>query len=133
MSLGRFLLLTDDSGLDISLHSVSFAETSVCFFGEVNFLGDPTGVLRFVEDVDVEGKVTTLSQFAFIDFFGEFREAESACSNIDDDCAEATFLDNSCETINPRNAFRHISERCGDKEQFFSGNEDLFWIGASLR
>lgn len=116
-SLERFLLLMDDSGLAVSLHSVGFVEVFVCFFGEVNFEGDPTGVVHFIEDVNVEAEVITLSHSAFTDFFDEFREMGTV-SDVDFD-VEAIVSCNFFGVINARNAFRHISKRSCDKVLFF--------------
>jgi len=122
MSLGKFLLLVDDSSWDVPLQFIGFAGASVCLFGEVNFLGVLTDVLCFVEDVDVEAKVKTLSHFSFADFFGEFRGTGSVSDVdcIDVDCVEAIVCSFSAVIIT-RNAFRHISKRfCGEPLFFFS-------------
>ena len=116
-SLGRFLLLIDDLDLDVSLHSVSFVESFVCLFGEVSFEGNPTDVVCFMEDVDMEAKVTTLSHAAFTDFFDELRGMGSV-SVIDFDVEAIAFCDFS-DVINERNAFRHSSKRFRDEVLFF--------------
>jgi len=116
-SFGRFLLLMDDLNLDVSLHFVGFVESFICLFGQVSFERNSTGVVCFMEDVDVEAKVTTFSHTAFTDFFGELCGMESV-SVINFDVEAIVFCDFS-DIINERNAFRHNSKRFRDKVLFF--------------
>lgn len=116
-SLGRFLLLMDDLDLNVSLYSVGFVESFVCLFGEISFEENPTGIVCFMEDVDAEAKVTTLSHTAITDFFDELRGMGSV-SIVDFDVEAIVFCDFS-GVINERNALRHSSKRFRDKVLFF--------------